>query len=943
MKNIFFILIIFFPLLLTSQILIHRHISIDDGLVQSNINNIYEDPEGYLWFATMDGISRWDGIEFVNFTTSQGLPASQVYQIYGAPDSSIYFATYGGGICRIKNNKLEKVFPELTKYDPDLACINADDKGNFYVGGYNGISMINRKGNLEIIEDSTAIWAMSKGSGGTFYFGSYLSGFKVLHEGKWKKYMKKDGLPDNAIWSILESSNGKLFVATNKGAAVKAGDKFVSLTDKCDILDSRIVSLYEDHSGGIYFGGTKGVAYLRDGKCKKISTGNGMSLNDVWSFHEDRFGLIYFGTGGNGVDIYRPGVIENYTKETGLNDNVVRAIYVEPSGKKYFGSDAGITIMDNGKITYLTEENGLIDNKVRKIISDGEGRIYIATRSGLTVLENGEIHSFNKENGLIEDKIMTLYYGRKSGNIYIGTIRGVSIFKDGKILKNYGRSNGMVDDYINCAYEDSKGDAYFGTYLGVAIYRQGKWDTLTVKDGLAGPKIVSVFGDENGRIFFGTYGKGVSILNTDGKIINLDMNSGLINNSIWSITEDKMHNIYLATGKGVTILRNGNWDSSSIRYLTQADGLASSENNHNAAFADDTGKIWFGTVAGASCYDPSKDKPVKIPPSMHLKEIRLFDKTISRDKSEFNYDENFLNFYYVGIYFPAPEKVTYYYRLAGLEKTFKQTNERLAKYTNLDPGEYEFIVSAESPWGVKSNVIKYAFVILPPFWATWWFRILMLFLFVSILYVLYRIKINRIIQIERLRTGIAGDLHDEVGSSLTKIFMGAEVIQNSDDMDTIIRTAERIGKSSREMLQVFSDIIWGIEARNDTLENLLNRMHDFAYKMLEEKGVEIKFRVDVSDVKKYIPGKTRQNIYLIFKEALNNILKHSDADKIFIHFAKKGKQYILKVKDNGKPVDITGTLGGFGIRSMQRRAEEIGGKLLIENKEGFSVTLIVTL
>lgn len=942
MNNKLILILLFFslPLIFYPQQIIHRHLTIEDGLVQSNINNIYEDQEGYLWFSTMAGISRWDGINFLNFQTSDGLPAAQVYQIYGAQDSSIYFATYGGGICRYRKGRIETVFPNLTAYDKDVACIQGDEAGNFYIGGYRGIVLMDKSGQLTKIDSSRSIWSIVTGKSGNVYFGSYTNGIKILKNKHWSTLSKKDGLADNAIWNILEASEGTLYIATNSGASTWKNGVVMPMSETSELLNERVIGLLEDHNGGIYLGALSGIVYLHEGSVQKIDNRNGLSINDVWSIYEDRFGLIYFGTGGNGVDIYHPGFIENYTKESGLNDNVVRTVYVDPQNKKYFGTDMGVTIWDNGNIKYLNRKNGLAGNKVRKIIADENGTVYIGTRSGLSILKKGRLKTLKKIDGLIDDVILSLHYGIKSKNIYVCTRTGVSILRNGKLTKNYDLTSGIVDDYVNCALEDSSGDVYFGTYLGVAVLTKSGWDTISVKDGLADDKIVSIHKDKLGNFYFGTYGKGLSIFSSKGSMETVDMNSGLSNNSIWSILEDKSGKLYLATGKGINIITTDH-PTKVFRQLNFADGLASSENNRDGSFLDSQGRLWFGTIAGASCYNPEYDKPVRIAPRLHLQNIELFGKPLDISQNEFNYNENFIDINYIGIYFPAPKEVTYRYRLMGLNDNFIETKERFARYTNLDPGSYTFEISAVNPWGFSSEISIYSFTIRPPFWATWWFRITVFLVLFWIFYSLYRQKINRIIQIERLRTSIAGDLHDEVGSSLTKIFMGAEMIQKSDDLNKVATVAGRIGKSSREMLQTFSDIIWGIEAQNDTIGDLTDRMEDFAHRMFSDKDVEINFEIDIPEPGKFIPGKKRQNIYLIFKEAINNILKHSDAQKITISFRKDRKSFELYIKDNGKADDTTGVMGGYGIKSMRQRAEELGGELKTELENGFSVRAII--
>ena len=920
---------------MSAQVVIHKTLTVEDGLVQSNINAIYEDKEGFLWFATMDGVSRWDGINFVNFQTHNGLTASQIYDIYEDEDGSIYFPTYGGGLCRFKNGRMEQVFPEIARADSDLAALRKDDLGNFYLGGYRGISRIDTAGQVELIDSSHAVWVMEKGRNNTLYFGTYKTGIKILKEGTWTVISKKDGLIDNAVWRITEASDGALYVGTNHGVNVLRDGQISYLGDKCKFLDCRTIAIYEDHAGGMYFGSMKGVVYKKGNHWKRFTEENGLTANDIWSVYEDSYGTVYFGTGGAGVCIYRPGLIENYTKQSGLGDNIVRSVYEDKTGAYWFATDVGVSILNKGKMRYLTKTHGLTGNRVRKIVGDATGKIYIGTRSGLNIWEHGRLTRLTEEQGLIDNQILSLLVGHDE-TLYVCTRKGISILRNGQI-KSFDKNNGMVDDYVTCAAEDDKGNVYFGTYLGVAILTDQGWDTLSLKDGLADNKILAIHQDRRGYFYFGSYGGGLSIQTETGMQV-LGIQDGLSSNTIWSIQEDDNGNIYLATGKGVNVLSWQN-DSLKIRYIRHADGLASDEHNRDASFKDSKGRLWFGTGNGVSCYDPAADQPISKAPRLHLLSVNLFDRDIAPMRNTFCYDENYLDFEYIGIYLPAPEKVVYRYRLVGMEDDWKVTKERHAHYTNLNSGQYIFEVQAGNEWGYWSAPLRYAFTISPPWWGTWWFRLAFIAALLMGIWQLYRIRVSHLLQVERLRSRIASDLHDDVGSMLTRIFQGSEIVQITKDPEKINTTARRIGQLTRETAQIFSDIIWSIEAQNDTVGNLIDRMQDLSYQLLGTMEIMIDFTVNGLERNKALEGSKRQHIYLIYKEALNNIAKYAQARQVQIRLMNDRKRFVMEIKDDGIGLTESTRSGGHGLKSMRRRAEQLGGVLHIKSNGGTTIRL----
>ena len=920
---------------LPAQIVIHRTLTVEDGLVQSNINAIHEDREGYLWFATMDGISRWDGVNFVNFQTHNGLSASQIYDIYEDDDGSIYFPTYGGGLCRFKDGHMKQVFPQIARADSDLVAIRKDESGNFYLGGYRGISRIDTNGNARLIDSSYAVWTIGTGRNNTLYFGTYKTGVKILKNGIWSLFSEKEGLVNNAVWRITEASDGTLYVGTNGGVSVVRNGEVSYLGDECTFLNCRTIAIYEDRTGGMYFGSMKGVAYYKNDSWKRFTEKNGLLTNDIWSVYEDSYGTVYFGTGGGGVCIYRPGLIENYTKVSGLSDNIVRTVYEDRDNAYWFGNDAGVTILSHGEMRYLTQKDGLTGNRVRKIVGDAAGKIYIGTRSGLNIWENGRLKTLTKDQGLIDNQILSLLVG-SDGALYVCTRKGVSILQNSRI-KNYDKSNGMVDEYVTCAEEDDKGNIYFGTYLGVAVLTKQGWDTLSLKDGLTDNKILAIHQDRRGYYYFGSYGGGLSVQTESGTRV-LSMQNGLTSNTIWSIQEDEKGKIYLATGRGVNVL---NWqnDSLTIRLIQHADGLASDEHNRDASFKDSKGRLWFGTGNGVSCYNPTFDRPQTKAPRLHLLSVKLFDQTIDLQRNTFEHNENNLNFEYIGIYLPAPEKVTYRYRLIGMEDNWHTTKERHAHYTNLASGNYVFEVMAANEWGYRSKPIRYVFSVAPPWWETWWFRLLAITVLAAILWQLYLMRIRHLLEMERLRSKIASDLHDDVGSMLTRIFQGSEIVQISRDQNKIKQTAKRIGELTQEAAQTFSDIIWSIEAQNDTIGNLIERMQDLRFQLLSERDVAVQFVIEGLDRQKALHGTKRQHIYLIYKEALNNIAKYAKADRVDIYLKNTAYQFMMEIVDNGKGVSDHALGGGHGLKSMKRRAEQLKGHLTIFSNGGTTVRL----
>src|SRR5699024_5753485 len=194
---------------------------------------------------------------------------------------------------------------------------------------------------------------------------------------------------------------------------------------------------------------------------------------------------------------------------------------------------------------------------------------------------------------------------------------------------------------------------------------------------------------------------------------------------------------------------------------------------------------------------------------------------------------------YVGINFTAPRQVVYQYRLKNSGEDWQQTTQRRVRYSALSPGDYVFQIKAQNSEGVWSTqTASLAFTVLAPFWMRWWFILLMLIILAGIILFIYNYyRIRKMVDIERMRLRIASDLHDDVGSSLTEIALQSDVLQTTDASDQLKESLRHIGAQSRKIVSSLDDIVWSIDARNDTLGDLTDRMQDYANHALPDRQV----------------------------------------------------------------------------------------------------------
>lgn len=387
-----------------------------------------------------------------------------------------------------------------------------------------------------------------------------------------------------------------------------------------------------------------------------------------------------------------------------------------------------------------------------------------------------------------------------------------------------------------------------------------------------------------------------------------------------------------------------------VKAFTAADGLISGE--VLVSLRDRKGDLWFGGKAGLSRLSPQPDPPQSPPPILitglriagEMQQISALGETEIRSL-ELGPDKNQLQIDFVALGFSPGEGLRYQYKLEGASDDWSQlADQRTVNFANLAPGRYRFLVQAVNADGVMSETpASFSLTILPPVWQRWWFIALVAVLVGVIAYALYSYRVRRLLEIERVRTRIATDLHDDIGSSLSQIAIMSEVVQQQVDGENqrVSHPLSVIAGTSRELVDSMADIVWAINPQRDHLIDLTQRMRQFAADLLTARNIEFRFAAPGPESDIPIETDVRREVFLIFKEAVNNAVRHSNCSSIEIGFAVNDNRLILKVADDGSGFDPLREGGGHGLTSMKRRAKSISGTLetLSEVGRGTTVTL----
>jgi signal transduction histidine kinase len=420
---------------------------------------------------------------------------------------------------------------------------------------------------------------------------------------------------------------------------------------------------------------------------------------------------------------------------------------------------------------------------------------------------------------------------------------------------------------------------------------------------------------------------------------------GLASDFIRTVAEDDFGHIYLGTNRGLDQLDTS---TGRIRHFTTADGLAGDVIYE--CLKGSSGNIWTATNRGVSRLNPRALRLPTRPPSIFLRRVQVAGEdlplaetgALKVPQTILSASENNVFIEYVGLDFQSNQPLRYQYKLEGVDAEWSaSTEQRSINYARLAPGTYRFVVRAINQEGIASvepGVME--FRILPPVWQRWWFITIAAMLVGLIIYASHRYRVARLIELERVRTRIATDLHDDIGSNLSQIALLSEVVRKqvgSGDSQVGERLS-LIAAISRKSVEAMGDIVWAINPNRDRLGDLTKRMRLFADEVLSARDIVLEFRAPTED-RVRLGVDMRRELFLVFKEAINNTVRHSGCSEVEIEFEIENGWLKLKVSDNGRGFDLAGESDGHGLASMRERARKIGGQVEVASRNGKGTTV----
>ena len=728
--------------------------SVEDGLAQSQINDISQDQYGYLWIGTESGLSQFNGLDFVNYSMGDGLPDNKVEKIYFEPDGTMWIAT-PKGLALFEDDKFVPYdFPEPLRVN-DLEIYN--DK--LYIATNVGLYWLDGDTYYEVpFSDSTDLYirALQVVESGEMICGSR-TGIYTFDGTSYEVFEDSSFLSFNI--SDLDLVDGSLIISTFGDGLFNYNLKSKKLFDY-NLEFSRIRSIYANEqvilcstiSGGVEISGNE-ITYFTEA--------NGLANDRLICTFVDHENNYWLGTDGNGLLKFLGKSVTSFSVDDGLSSNIVMSISQDLDSSFVFGTyREGLTKINfnNGETFYKTQDKGLKDNSVWVTTVDSLGRCWIGTSDGVNCLQDGEFidHPISDK---IDTKIRSII--TEKNNFFFGGTNGLYIY-DGNELKTLPNTDFMNINHLSYG----KGKIYIGSRNG--LYSLSDADNFQKVDSIQLPEnnINSVLFDSRDNLWIGTE-NGLFVRMKSSQIIPFDLErTDFKSKTILGLIESKDHSIWVSTMSGVYRIK-GKGPNQPFEYTVlhygSAEGLVNLETNQNSLFEDYDGNIWVGTSKALARIDPSLDSVLFDfkPPVLHFTGIRLFMEEFDYNRFKVEYtdhlqvpsyiklphDQNHLTFDFIGINLKDPESVMYEYRLSGSHGGWSPlTQSTYATYSDISAGNYTFEVRATNKRFQWSKIKSITLIIRPPFWQTWWFLSLAVILAFFLVFLIFQIRIRAIKQ-----------------------------------------------------------------------------------------------------------------------------------------------------------------------------------------------------
>jgi ligand-binding sensor domain-containing protein/signal transduction histidine kinase len=939
------------------------------GLPASSVVTVMQTRDGYIWVGTENGLARFDGVRFSTFRGSSepafssdavrclfedrdeqlwigtdngvlryaqghferiGLNGVAVRAIAQDGAGRIWLGTTGSGIFSFENGRFRSYDGPPALPSRSVRALFVDSKDRLWLGFTGATGVVYReKDQFQFLSEDHQVKgevvSIAEGPDDTLWFASLHSGVFRMRGGETTGYSEANGLANTRVSTVAKTSDGALWIAS--GSYLQKLDKHgdFSVMESVRLPASRAAAFCEDREGSMWLcADDGGFVRMRPAPYRVLLNERpGTGTTNVQSVTEDAKGRIWSAIQNQGVaSINADGSMTSYAEKEGLPGNEAWVVFAAKDGSLWSGLRDGVGLWRDGIGRSFPELRS-----VRTIYEDHEGGIWLGSvANGVYRYFAGRFTTIPLPSG---EPILhpTAFYEGPDGAMYIGTWeRGLYRFKDG-VFTLFNHENGLPSDRLRSVYVDREGHIWIGMKgRGLAVCIDGRWFNPDPFSERFAQQVTALAEDDRGRLWAGT---------------PMDIVWAYKSELLAAAGDEKaashLHVTGINRGSFITPVWSG---------------------GQPVVWKEKDGGLLFATRRGVIAVDPANVPINRIPPPVKIERVSIDNHDVPiHGGIEVPAGARGVAIEYTALSFLQPNRILFKYKLDGYDKDWiDASTRRVAFYSNLPSGRYAFQVKACNNEGIWNDVgDRLELRQRPHFYETWWFSgCLMLALAAGGIALnrwshrRLRFELERLEQkhaMEKERRRIAKNLHDDLGASLTEIGLFAESVCRKTDSDQIREDLGALFEKVRSMAGSLDAVVWAVNPANDSLDRLVVYVCELFHELFQRS--QIRPRVEVSgDIPPYsLSPEERSNVFLVAKEAMNNVLKHSQATEAWLRVSMVHDRLSLTIEDNGRGFDasLTGLAARNGLTNMRSRTDELGGTFALETAPGRGTSITLSL
>ncbi len=971
----------------------------EQGLPDNSVTAVLQAQDGYLWVGTAAGLARFDGVRFVSFNLPYQRSSSPLHVTALCEDAvgRLWVGTQDAGLLCYSNG----VFARDSSISSELInSLAVDGAGNLWLGRPSGLYRLrDNKLTHYTTKDGLPndfVSSVNVARSGTIWITTH-GGMCQFKSGKIIPFPFQTDNPGRNPESlgVYEDRSGNLWAFGDTYLVNLTGGKHLNHFGSGEATSStRIWSLCEGRQGELWIGTSgKGLYCFADNQFLPITLRNGELTSDVRALCEDREGNLWLGTYGNGLVRLQPQNVQVLGADAGLPNLPVLCLALNGQGHSWIGFDrGGLYEGTSDRFDHLSGDDAVgLQNIVSSICVAPDGTLWAGTPgAGVFCVGNQKVVRFGTADGLSDNAVLSLAMDH-AGVVWVGTVAGGLDEISENRASCFLPAPSLRDQSVTAILPTRQNGLWLGLGDGsLARVNGGKLTTIGEPVALGRKAVRALQEDAAGRIWVGTAAGFLGCYHQQ-TLLKWDLNLGGNNDPVEGVLTDDEGDLWLATGRAIYHVSKPEVEAvvagtAAIhpKQVFEMEGLPTPASTFGWPRAQKTSadKLWFGMGNHVVTLEPRRLVMGLVPLPVIMESIALNGHALplsqmnswlsptnrSAGPVRLASDETSLEFQFTALNFSAPEKIRFRHRLDGYEPDWVDGGvERKVSYGRLPYGHYTFRVQAGTAGAWQENGVEFDFEIPTPLWRTNWALAFYSLAAAMGIAAAARMAFNRRLRhrlevlaaqqaMERERMRIAKDMHDEIGSKLTKIsFMSERAKGELRGQEPVARKLDSIAHTSRDLLQSLDEIVWAVNPHNDTLEHLAAYLGHYATEYLQNTAVECELHIPQGLPHFPLSAEIRHNLFLAFEESLNNALKHGKASRIRVDMQTGTAFFEIKVEDNGCGFDADALLSangnsnptpgrrvGNGLRNLQQRLADTGGQCTVHSRPGHGTTVTLT-